>query len=56
MNDKFIHNIVVFKHGNQYSVIGLKHITRKKHITLIQHNQMAPVDKGVFVHLKCATW
>jgi len=28
-NDKHTHKIVVLKDGNQYSVIGIKHITQK---------------------------
>jgi len=36
MDDKRIHKIVVLKHGNHCSVIGIKHITQKKTSGLIR--------------------
>jgi len=58
MGDKRIHKIVVSKHGNQYSVIGIKHATQKKHLGLSGNNitKQAPIDKGFMVLLKGTTW
>ena len=51
MHDKRMHKIVVLRHGNQYSVIGIKHLTQKR-IGLSGDNitKQALIDQRVVVH------